>query len=86
MKFKLSQHAQKRMIERSIPDPNTLYLVVAKNTVRKKIIAQCKKNGYNKKYIYFRTDTENLFERVCFVCDQIGIGEYFVITAFRLIY
>ena len=81
--FKISEHAAYRMKQRSIPDPNTLELVVAKNKHKNQIKKQCPENGYRKDLIYWRENNKHELN-CCFVCSVSGKGEFFVITAFRL--
>lgn len=81
--FKISKHAAERMKQRHIPDPNTLELVIAKNKHKKQIKKQCPENGYRKDLIYWRENNKHELN-CCFVCSVSGVGEYTVITAFRL--
>lgn len=86
MKFTLTNHAEKRLSERGIPDPNTVSCVVAKNKAKQLIKDQCKLNKYKNDCVYFRTNDRKAQERAVYVCKVSGVGEYLVLTAFRLEY
>lgn len=81
-RFSFTKHAEKRMRERDISDPNKLSLVLAKNKAKKYIVQNCPKNKYRNDHVYFRTNNKGA--RSVFVCKVLGLGEYLVVTAFKI--
>lgn len=80
MTFTLSKHAEKRIIERWLEVP-TAYMGLKSpgRKIKKKIRAACKLRGFERgKTYWFRKDG------TVYVCVQTDIGEYHVITAFKL--
>jgi hypothetical protein len=85
MEFVLNKHAEERIWQRQLPSPVNESLVIAKNKIKKQIRATCKKKGYQKDDVYWRTNRvrEN-GQYAVYVCKQIDIAKYIVITAFWL--
>ena len=81
--FILTEHAQKRIIERDIPNPKGLRLKPVGNKLKMKIRNSCLKNGfknqYRSEYVYFQ-----LRNLIIYVCIIIDVGIYKVLTAFIL--
>lgn len=85
MEFILSKHAIQRIWQRQLPSPINESLVICKNKIKKKIRATCTQNGWKKDDVYWRTNSvrEN-GQYAIYVCKQIDIAKYIVITAFWL--
>lgn len=80
MKFTLTEHASKRLLERCIPAPSDkLCLKAAGKKIKKLIREKCKLKGYEFDKIYWV-----LNHRIVYVCQIVDAGEYIVITAFDL--
>lgn len=80
MKFHLSEHAQKRIVERNLPIPaSNLKLRVTGKKTRRVLRETCKKSFTMKDRIFFRLNPS-----IIYVCKQIDVGEYLVLTAFDL--
>lgn len=87
MQFKLTKHAQKRIDERGLPAPTSgMNLKPAGKKTRRAIRELCKKSGYkfDKVYWTYRLETSEGIKVVVYVCRQVYIGVYAVITAFVL--
>ena len=84
MKFKCTDHARKRILERGLKFPNsTLILNKCNKKDRKNIRLNTVNSGCDtKKYVYFKY-LNNGFKTIC-VCVQIEIDVFCVITAFNL--
>lgn len=80
--FKLSKHAKKRIKQRQLPLPNDIHLVIAKNNAKSKISDRCKEK-YKSGYIYWRGDMRKETVPV-YVCSQMGVNKFVVITAFDI--
>jgi len=84
MKFILTTHAIKRMKQRNIPNPEELYLLPAKNKIKKLIRKRCKKSGFQKGLIYWKSSDSRSGVIPIYVCSIEGKGLYKVITVFNL--
>lgn len=80
--FLLTNHAEIRMKERSIPSPSDIRLKSAGRKMRKIIRKNCLINGYKNEwgseFVYY---TNNRYVFVCVIKD---IATYLVITAFDI--
>lgn len=89
MKIIITKHAQQRLEERDIPNPNLLSLKHASRRVRKNIRASCRKEGCDtRKAVYFMSNKmqffDNKFIEMVYVCKVTeNIGEFVLITALK---
>lgn len=74
--FELTNHAKIRLIERNLPDPNNLRLCRVSTRFMKKLRKRLK--SFNSETIYFSYN-----QKFIYVCIQIDINHYKVITAFE---
>lgn len=80
MKFTVSKHAEKRIIERGLETPTEyMGLKPAGRNIKKRIRAACKGKGFERGKTYWHKKDGTVY-----VCVQTDIGEYHVITAFKL--
>lgn len=78
MIFHLTPHAISRITERNIPDPNIVKIRVTGRKTRKTLRERCKSFNH-REFIYFSSGFKDIY-----VCKQIDVGEYLVITAFNI--
>lgn len=79
MKFILSKHALRRITERELPIPTCSLKLRATGKKTRKVLRERCKRFTTKDTIFFRLNPS-----IIYVCKQIDIAEYFVITAFDL--
>ncbi len=79
--FKLTQHARRRIYERSIEPYWRLELKIARGKTKKYIVKLCNKSGYDKNNVYWVTEN---YPIQVFVTRKIDDQNYLLLTAFRL--